>query len=1202
MKKLKTWFSVTALTMTVVSYADTGVENYRLGRFNQAGQQLVGQERQTSSGSFALGKMRLYGYGLLKNNHLAIEHIKKAAEQGDFLAQQFMARYELTVKKDPKEALTWFKKLAAVGDEQARDYVMAAYLYGYGVNKNPDKSRRYAVQAAKSGEAIGQYALARDFLDGRHRSTRKMGVVWLKKSAKQNFPNAQYKLGLLYIEGKQIKKDTATGIDLIAKAAEQHFTPAMVKLAEIATTQGRSNVAEAWYQKAADEGNVKAMVALAKQFQNNENSNYDPKQAFLWMLKAAKKGSVFAQNEIAKMYREGLGVIADEKEAANWQAKAEQSEKDVDTRQAEWNVIHFVSNNSAESFEDTPFYLGGILQQWQNKQFLYDNRYNAYPKMTQFKRSDLFLPRFEFVKANDVPLQVYYDNLAQLLTKNHNQEWRFARYPLDNNIEELLKQDMMILEPAEHASMVSDKPVFIKTDPTKEVDYLDQLTFGWERKANLRAAVLRLYNQAILGNSDAQFELGQLYHYGMGVKQNPSQAIAYYQLAALQRDVRAEYNLGILYLEGKTDPVDYEKGLSWMTDAAFKGNAYAQYALGNIYRYGFYSKDGFQVVEPDSSRAINMFYLSAANKYGPAQYELANLLVRQQNQGLGTTAKQNREKLVMSLYKGAATNGVADAYLPMAYYDAISNNPTDQLRAFNIASKLVDEGDKHAALLLGMLYDRGIGTKKDPSRAIDWYLKAEPSAVKSFIIGSKKLTGESIRENVSEAEKLLKQSADQGFTYGDLNLAILYKKQNKPFMYELQKAVNGENARAGMLLADYYLAQPNDVEKTREAMSIYHRFAEKADPTAQMKLGYIFDQGLMGEQNRQLAAKWYKKSAQQGQPIGQFLLAKLYQQGDIGNYPQYQKAQYWYGQAEDKLPRAALARGFVLDVFMNQYNKAMKSYKLAADAKLSLAYYNLGLIYQNGKGRPVDIKQSISWYEKAAEKGQPDAMAQLAKLNWTGQANGGQSKALALFKKAADLKHRDALYQMGLFAETGVLTDFDMQQAVNYYRQAAQQGNQKANLALARIYQYGLTGHADMDKARNIYEQLAKNNNAFAQYQLALLDMSGNPTEVQAKSAQKWLKLSQENGYRYAENMFYLLDGLYLQNSSYVHPVIINNTKLNEKNSAGELYMDALSKWHQGEGIESTMILEKLIKQHPRYTPARNAYDQISKLNQYVNG
>jgi len=145
--------------------------------------------------------------------------------------------------------------------------------------------------------------------------SRKMGVVWLKKSAKQNFANAQYKLGQLYLEGKHIRRDRSKGIDLIAKAAEQNYTPAMVKLAEIATKQDRPGVAKAWYQKAADEGNVSALVALAKHYKDSNSGDYDPNQAFTLMLRAAKKGSVYAQQEVAKMYQQGHGVTHNENEA-----------------------------------------------------------------------------------------------------------------------------------------------------------------------------------------------------------------------------------------------------------------------------------------------------------------------------------------------------------------------------------------------------------------------------------------------------------------------------------------------------------------------------------------------------------------------------------------------------------------------------------------------------------------------------------------------------------------------------------------------------------------------------------------------------------------------------------------------------------------------------------------------------------------------
>ena len=95
-------------------------------------------------------------------------------------------------------------------------------------------------------------------------------------------------------------------------------------------------------------------------------------------------------------------------------------------------------------------------------------------------------------------------------------------------------------------------------------NYLEETAKGWERQANYQTALTQLYNQAILGNSDAQFAIGQLYQYGIAVSKDIEQALIYLQLAAAQQDVRAEYNLGMLYLKGLTTPIDYQKGIDWI--------------------------------------------------------------------------------------------------------------------------------------------------------------------------------------------------------------------------------------------------------------------------------------------------------------------------------------------------------------------------------------------------------------------------------------------------------------------------------------------------------------------------------------------------------------------------------------------------------------------------------------------------------------
>lgn len=57
-----------------------------------------------------------------------------------------------------------------------------------------------------------------------------------------------------------------------------------------------------------------------------------------------------------------------------------------------------------------------------------------------------------------------------------------------------------------------------------------------------------LYNRAILEVTQSQFEIGQMFQYGIGVTQNDDSAIVFYQNAAQQQHLKTEYNLGILYL------------------------------------------------------------------------------------------------------------------------------------------------------------------------------------------------------------------------------------------------------------------------------------------------------------------------------------------------------------------------------------------------------------------------------------------------------------------------------------------------------------------------------------------------------------------------------------------------------------------------------------------------------------------------------
>ncbi len=49
------------------------------------------------------------------------------------------------------------------------------------------------------------------------------------------------------------------------------------------------------------------------------------------------------------------------------------------------------------------------------------------------------------------------------------------------------------------------------------------------------------------------------------------------------------------------------------------------------------------------------------------------------------------------------------------------------------------------------------------------------------------------------------------------------------------------------------------------------------------------------------------------------------------------------------------------------YNRAMKWYRKAAEQGYADAQYNIGYMYKNGKGVEQDKAKSFSWYRKAAQ-------------------------------------------------------------------------------------------------------------------------------------------------------------------------------------------------------------------------------------------
>lgn len=1164
MKSLIPWFCLAATASTNLVFASNGVDAYRQGDYIQAIANFTNNNSKDPIVDYYMGRIRLYGYGLLKNNVSALRYFQQAGEKGFLPAQRLLALYSFLEENNPEQALYWFKKAANANDTSAQMYCAAAYLFGLGVNKNTDVAKRYYIAAAKNGDSVAQTQLAKDFLDSRHEANKKLGILWLNKAVDQKNPEAQLRLGQLYANGKLVELDLVKAKELIGLSVAQGYLPAIYQMGEFFLQQNDFQQAKEWFTKAAMVHYGPAEIALSKLYTQSKSPFYDKHLGFLWMLKAAQNGFSEAQSELSLMYKSGLGVEADENLAKEWQEESIASEKDT-PHTAQVKVAQWLSVGKANNLAAAGYRLKGIFSDWHNREALRENTYNGSPQMDVVTREMLFKPQFALTSPNEIPINEYYDVIASTLdSASQHQELGLPRYSIGDESEP---------STASHLSKVGNNDV---------------------KAQELGAKLTYLQGRAVLGDSTAQFTLGQMYQQGIGTTKDVQQAIHFYELASAQQDLRAEYNLGLLYLEGQDIPADYQKAATILRDAAFKGNDYAQYALARIDELGYRNAAGEVVIPPNLEQATVMYDLAAANDYGLAKYRLAELLVREKNPKLTVAAKQARNKMIKELYQGAAVAGIEQAALPLAFFNAMDTNKKKQATAFEVAKKEANAENPAAALLLGLLYDRGIGTSVDQSEALNWYQKAPLNTVTEFILGTYFIQGVQLGKNIEKGTQLLQQSADAGFSYAKFNGAILKQQQGAPYLPELEKAYELGNSTAGLLLADASLSLANDNEQMKQARDIYQQVADKGDKEGQLKLAFMLEKGLGGNVDVLEAEKWYNEAATQGQVVAQYLLGHLYQMGTLGSEPDYTLAKKWYSSAQNSYAPAAVALGFIYDTVDDDYHHAFASYKLAVDQKDPIAKFDLGLIYEQGKGYPVNFDKAKVQYQEAADLGHRASMVRLANLYFNGlSGQRDEQQALEWYKKAAALGDRNALYQLGLLSETGVAMEFNFSDALRYYEQASEKGNAKASLALARIYQFGLGVVQDKQKAMGYYKALAQLGNAYAQYQLAIFNYEGIDGKRSPADGKKLLIQAKENGSLQASRTLQWLEAQVQDRTSFIEPVLINPLPVTAEQPAALMYLNALNDWDRGDEHSSRVTLDRLMSQFPDYTPAKRAYEQL---------
>jgi TPR repeat protein/antitoxin component YwqK of YwqJK toxin-antitoxin module len=204
--------------------------------------------------------------------------------------------------------------------------------------------------------------------------------------------------------------------------------------------------------------------------------------------------------------------------------------------------------------------------------------------------------------------------------------------------------------------------------------------------------------------------------------------------------------------------------------------------------------------------------------------------------------------------------------------------------------------------------------------------------------------------------------------------------------------------------------------------------AKQGDPGAHSNIGLMYLKGDGVAQDYKKAKQWFLKAAELGQDEASFYLGIIYQHG-LGVSKNIDKAvEWWTAAAEKGYAKAQSNLGMIYvngESVKQDYKAALKWFLLAAKQGREVAQSNLGVMYKNGHGGPKSYVNAAKWFELAANQGNTIAKKQLGivltelgrdlrKDNKSCSDMYACKKALSYYYRAAEVQNTDAMAYISL--------------------------------------------------------------------------------------------------------------------------------------------------------------------------------------------
>lgn len=319
---------------------------------------------------FALGYMHQQGLGLAKSAAVAQSFYRQAAQMGSIPAMYNLAALQLAQNPQSSEGLHMLEKAAGLGSgraaltlgrliaegpeaqkktaeaEQWMRKALAApdtkdeAAFTLGILLDPalkgeaaraPEARTLLQESAAAGYQPAMLLMADIFI--RDKATAPKAIELLRQASAKGAAEADYRLGVIALEGRLEASDPAKAAPLFQLAGERGHALACNQLATL-HQEGKGVPADAakayeWFRKAAELGLPMAQFNVGVCLEDGLGVAKNQAEACQWYYQAAMAGYAPAQNRLAIRYQDGAGVMRDLVAARSWMRKAAEHGSEV---------------------------------------------------------------------------------------------------------------------------------------------------------------------------------------------------------------------------------------------------------------------------------------------------------------------------------------------------------------------------------------------------------------------------------------------------------------------------------------------------------------------------------------------------------------------------------------------------------------------------------------------------------------------------------------------------------------------------------------------------------------------------------------------------------------------------------------------------------------------------------------------------------